>query len=141
MRSRPVPSAAGVNCGPFIRTGFEKDSVADVSTIMRAAESERAHTNAPSARGSPLATPWVRRGRWAIRPGLVGGPLLPGAPQACKAAVAGTSKAPASDARRRVRRGTIGPGAAVGDIRSSIQCLGYAMTNAAGVKGHRLVAR
>ncbi|WP_235660119.1 hypothetical protein [Mycolicibacterium smegmatis] len=45
-----------------------------------------------------MATPWVSRGRLAIRPVLDG--ALLGVPHAA----AGTSSAPARDARSRVRR-------------------------------------
>lgn len=57
MRTRPVSSVTGVSCGPSTPTGFGNDWVAEVSTIIRAEAFERAYTSAPSARGSPLATP------------------------------------------------------------------------------------
>ena len=68
---------------------------------MVAGRSDRAHTSAPPLVTSPVATPWVRTGRFLTRLGVA----EPGFddPQAASADPTGTRSAPVAAVRRIVR--------------------------------------
>ena len=126
-----------MSLGPVNRRVFVNDSVAEVSTTIVAGASERAQISAPSVRGSPLAIPWVSRGRATDNPVEDGDVAEPEPPHAASALPAGMSRAPMADARRSARRFNKG---LVWGMRSRLSTAGDASRNAVPTAGERQVS-